>query len=160
MYTDRGGNLLSYLAHKVSQRLGVIKVSGSAHRHRTSGLCERAIQSLLTMLTCNVSSEQHDSSWLDRLPPIIWAMNTSVSASTGHSPFFLEHGRLPRDIASRAMDMAEMPALSAEWAKVIQDRLGLAPRIQSGVETHAADEQDHRAAVPREARRKPTTFKL
>jgi hypothetical protein len=42
----------------------------------------------------------------------------------------------------------------------MQDRLGLARRIQSAVETHAADEQDHRAALPREARRKPTTFKL
>ncbi len=67
-------------------------------------------------------------------------MNTSVSASTGHIPFFLEHGRQPRDIASRAMDMAEMPALLAEWAKVMQDRLGLARRIQSAVETQAADE--------------------
>ncbi len=47
LYTDRGGTLLSFLAHKVYQRLGVTKVSGSAHRHRTSGLCERAIQSLL-----------------------------------------------------------------------------------------------------------------
>ena len=160
LYTDRGGNLLSYLAHKVYQRLGITKVSGSAHRHRTSGLCERAIQSLLTMLTCNMSGEQHHSGWLERLPPILWAMNTSVSASTGHSPFFLEHGREPRDIASRAMDTAEMPALSAEWAKVMQDRLGLARRIQTAVEIQAADAQDHRVALPREARRKPTTYKV
>jgi hypothetical protein len=143
---------------KVYQRLGITKVRVAAHRHRTSGLCERAIPSLLTMRTCHMSSEQHHS--LVRLPPILWAMNTSVSASTGHSPFFLDHGRQPRDITSRAMDMADMPAISADWAKVMQDRLGLARRIQSAVETHAPDEQDHRVALPREPRRKPTTFKL
>jgi hypothetical protein len=58
------------------------------------------------------------------------------------------------------MDTAEMPALSAEWAKVMQDRLGLARRIQTAVEIQAADEQDHRVALPREARRKPTAYKL
>ncbi len=58
------------------------------------------------------------------------------------------------------MVTSEMPALSAEWANVMQDRLGLARRIQSAVETHAADEQDRRVALPREPRRKPTTFVL
>ncbi len=78
-------------------------------------------------------------------------MNTSESASTGHSPFFLEHGRQPRDIASRAMDTSEMPALSAQLAEVMQDRLGLARRIQSAVETHAEDDQARHAALSREA---------
>jgi hypothetical protein len=71
LYTDRVGNLLSFLSHKVYQRLGVTKVSGSAHRHSTSGLCERAIQSLLTLLTCDMAAEQHHAKWLDRLPPLL-----------------------------------------------------------------------------------------
>ncbi len=43
LYSDRGVNLLSVLADKVYQRLGVTKVSGSSNRHNTSGMCERTI---------------------------------------------------------------------------------------------------------------------
>jgi hypothetical protein len=128
LYTDRGGNFLSFLTHKVYQRLGVTKVSGSAHRHRTSGLCERAIQSLLTMLTCDMAGDQHHVNWLERLSPVLWSLTTAVSASTGHSPFYLEHGREPHDISSRAMDTSEMPTLSAKWAEDMQDRLRACPQ--------------------------------
>ncbi len=110
MYTDRGGNLLSFLAYKVYQRLGVTKVSGSSHRHNTSGMCERTIQSVLTMLTCDMPGEHHHVTWRDRVPPILWSLNTSPSAATGFSPFFLEHGREPRDITSRAFDTSDVPA--------------------------------------------------
>ncbi len=48
MYSGRSGKLLSFLACKVYQRLGVTKVSSSAHRHNGSSLCERSMQSLLT----------------------------------------------------------------------------------------------------------------
>ncbi len=91
--------------------------------------------------------------WLDRLPPILWSLNTSISATMGFSPFYLEHGREPRDIASRAMDTTEMPAISAKWAQVMQQRLGLPRKVQSAVETHAADDQARREALPKEAKR-------
>ncbi len=41
----------------------------------------------------------------------------------------------------------------------MQHRLGLVRRIQSAVETHAADDQARREALPRKARRKPPTLK-
>ncbi len=129
-YSDRGGNLLSFLAHIGSQRLGVTTVLGSAYGHWTSGLYERAIRSLLTMLTCDMAGDQHHLNWLERLHPIFWSLNTSISAATGCSPFFLEHGREPREIVSRAMDTSEMPAVSAKWAEVKQQHLGLARKVQ------------------------------
>ena len=66
LYTDRGGNLLSFLAYKVYQRLWVTKVSGSSHQHNTSGLCEQTIQSRLTMLTCDMAGQQHHTSGYER----------------------------------------------------------------------------------------------
>ncbi len=59
LYSDRGGNLLSFLAYKVYQSLGVAKVSGSSHRHNVSGLGERTIQSVLSMLTCDMAIAQY-----------------------------------------------------------------------------------------------------
>jgi hypothetical protein len=155
LYSDRGGNLLSFLAYKVYQRLGVTKVSGSSHRHNVSGMCERTIQSVLTMLTCDMASEQHHTTWYQRVPPVLWSVNTSISASTGYSPFFLEHGRQPRDLASRAFDMADVPASSIAWVELMNQRLELARKIHSAVDTQAKVAQARRSALPKQARSEP-----
>ena len=115
LYSDRGGNLLSLLAHRVYERLGINKASASAYRHNCSGMCERAIQTLRSVLSCEMSDSSHHSGWFNRLPPLTWAMNTSVCAGTGYTPFYLEHGREPRDISSRAMDTTGMPPYAMPW---------------------------------------------
>jgi hypothetical protein len=155
LYTGRDGNLLSFLAYKVYQRLGVTKVSGSSHRHSTSGMCERTIQSVLTVLTCDtaVAGKQHHVTWYERVPRILWCLNTSVSASTGYSPFFREHGREPRDMTSRAFDTSDAPAASLKWVQVMNQRLEMVRKVQSAVDTHAQNAQQRRAALPKQARR-------
>ncbi len=155
IYGNRGRNLLSFLAYKVYQRLGVSNVSGSAHRHNTSGLCDRTIQTMLTMLTCDMVEAQHHIIWLDRLSPILWSLNKSICASTGYSPFYLEHGREPRDVTSRALDTSDVPAPSAKWCEMIQQRLALARKVQSAVDTHAKNGQLRRADLPKAAKRTP-----
>jgi hypothetical protein len=87
VFSDRGGNLLSQLAHKVYERLGIEKVSASAYRHNASGLCERAIQSLLALLSCSLAGEERHATWIDRLPSVLWTLNSSVCAGTGYSQF-------------------------------------------------------------------------
>ncbi len=57
MYSDRGGKLLSLLAHKVYERLWVEKLSASACRHSSSGMCERAVQTMLMLLACTLPGE-------------------------------------------------------------------------------------------------------
>jgi hypothetical protein len=86
LFSDRGWKLLSMLASKVYERLGIKKESATAYRHNSSGMVERAIQTLLTLLSCTLAGELHHSSWLERLPAILWTMNSSVSASTGYYP--------------------------------------------------------------------------
>ena len=66
------------------------------------------------------------SGWLQRLPRLTWAMNTSVCAGTGYTPFYLEHGRDPRDVVSRAMDTAGVQPGSLPWVDVITKRLAAA----------------------------------
>jgi hypothetical protein len=156
LYTDRGGNLMSFLAYKVYQRLGVTKVSGSSHRHNTSVMCERTIQSVLTILTCDMAGEQHQVTWHDRVPPILWSLNTPVSASTGYSPLFLEHGREPRDVTSRAFDTSDVPAASLKWVQIMNQRLEMGSKVHSAVDTNAKDAQQRRAELPQQARREPT----
>ena len=66
LFSDRGGNLLSFLAYKVYQSLGVTKISGSSHRQNVSGLCARTTQSGLTMLTCDMAIAQHHLNFMTR----------------------------------------------------------------------------------------------
>ncbi len=78
---------------------------------------------------------------LDRLPPVLWSLNTLVCASTSFISFFLEHGpREPWYIASRAMDTTDIA--SAKWVvEVMQQRLQLAGKVQPAIDTHAKDDQ-------------------
>ncbi len=84
-------------------------------------------------------SQKHHITWYERLPPILWSFNTSVSASTGFSPFFMEHGRAPRDMASGAFDTSDVPAAWLKWVQVMNQRLEMARKVQSAVDTHAND---------------------
>jgi hypothetical protein len=90
-----------------------------------------------------------------RVPPTLWSVNTSTSASTGYSPFFLEHGCQPRDLASRAFDMADVPASSVAWVELMNQRLELARKIHSAVDTQAKVAQARRSALPKQARSEP-----
>ncbi len=107
------------------------------------------------MLTCDMAGEQHHIRWYQRVPLILWNLNTSVSASTGYSPFFLEHGREPRDLASRAFDTSDVPASSLQWVEIMHERLEMARKVQTAVDTHAKIGQARRSALPKQARREP-----
>ncbi len=89
------------------------------------------------------------------MPPVVWSLNTSVSASTGYSPFFLEHGRQPRDLASRAFDTLDVPASSLEWVEVMNQRLEMARKVHLAVDTQAKVAQARRSVLPKQARREP-----
>ena len=108
------------------------------------------------MLTCDMAGEQHHVTWHDRVPPVLWSLNTSPSAATGYSPFYLEHGREPRDVTSRAFDTSDVPAASLKWVQIMNQRLEMARKVHSAVDTHAKDAQQRRNELPAQARREPT----
>ena len=113
--------------------------SGAAYQHNLSGLCERAIQTLLSLLSCPLAGEEHHSTCHARLPELLWMLNTSVCAGTGFSPFDLEHGREPW----------RSTRLCCQWVP----NLGLRPCRHATARQLAAAVD--RGYLPREARRKP-----
>jgi hypothetical protein len=66
----------------------------SAHHPQTDGQTERTHRTLEEMLRHFVHDRQQD--WESLLPAVQYAYNTAVHASTGYSPFFLNHHRHPR----------------------------------------------------------------
>jgi hypothetical protein len=133
----------------VYERLGIKKESAAAYRHNSSGMVERAIQTLLTLLSCTLAGELHHSSWLQRLPAILWTMNSSVSAATGYSPYYLEHGREPRSIESRALDTSDLTPGSAKWADTIRIRLQEARAFAERVDVNEKAARVRIAAQPK-----------
>ncbi len=89
------------------------------------------------------------------MPPILWRLNTLVSASTGYSPFFLEHGCEPRDTTSRAFYTSDVPAASLKWVQVMNQRLEMARKVHAEVDTQAKVARERRAVLPQQARHEP-----
>ena len=65
----------------------------TAYHPESNGAMERQHRTVEQVLRCFVNANGTD--WAEKLPMAEFAMNTSVSASTGFSPFFLLYGRQP-----------------------------------------------------------------
>lgn len=82
----------------------------STARHpQTDGQTERANRVLKEALRSFVNGRQDD--WDEYLAPLEFAYNNSRNASTGHTPFFLNHGYHPRtDFQLTPAAQSEAPA--------------------------------------------------
>ena len=97
--SDRGANFMSALMTEVYQIMNVKKLNTASYRPSTNGQVERFNSTLVQALTMFISSSQHN--WDKFVPSILFAYRTSISATTGETPFFLLHGRratLPLDV--------------------------------------------------------------
>jgi hypothetical protein len=65
----------------------------SSYHPQTDGSSERAIQTMLQAMRALV--DDYQTTWLDQLPLVEFAMNSSISASTGHAPFELNYSWMP-----------------------------------------------------------------
>ncbi|GJE91950.1 chromo domain-containing protein [Phanerochaete sordida] len=61
---------------------------------QTDGATERANRSIEQILRAMVKPDQTD--WVDKLPMVEFALNSSVNSSTGYAPFELVQGTMPR----------------------------------------------------------------
>ena len=76
------------------QPLDVKKNLSTAFHSQTDGQTERTNQTLEQYLRMYCNHLQSD--WVNLLPMASFAYNNGISASTGHSPFFLNYGFHPR----------------------------------------------------------------
>ena len=73
------------------------QVKYSAPYLHQSNAAERVIRTLNSMLkSTTVSDGRQLQDWPDRLPAIAFSINTTISASTGQTPYKLFMGREPR----------------------------------------------------------------
>jgi len=88
--SDRGKQFVGKLWARICQLLGIVRRLSTAYHPETDGSTERMNQTLETYLRTFVDYAQDD--WYDTLPSAEVAINDRDAASTGVSPFFLQHG--------------------------------------------------------------------
>ena len=92
--SDRGSQFVNPLWKRVCELLGIEQRLSTAYHPETDGATERANQVLEEYLRHFTAYYQND--WAEHLPYAEFSVSIRDAASTGVSPFFLEHGYHPR----------------------------------------------------------------
>ena len=93
MISDRGSNLTSRLCKEFYKEFGVEPRLADAHMHTAVGATERFNTTLREMARAAYFDTKCE--WDLFLPYLVMFYNATVQASTGYSPYFIEHGREP-----------------------------------------------------------------
>ncbi|GBG84655.1 hypothetical protein CBR_g39031 [Chara braunii] len=88
--SDRDTRFMSAFWTALMQESGTTMKPSSARHPQTDGQTQRAHQNARMMLRTLIRPDQKD--WVDRLPDIKFAYNTSVHPAIGVTPFELHHG--------------------------------------------------------------------
>jgi hypothetical protein len=96
--SDRDPKFTSLFWTEMHRLLGIKLAKSTAFHPQSNGASERMIRKVSQVLRTLVQPDQLD--WPKHLPMTEFAINSSVSASTGFAPFELTYGYLPRIIQS------------------------------------------------------------
>ena len=94
LISDRGAQFTGGLFQRLMSRLSVKYSATSAYHPQSNGRVERVHRVLNAMLARQVNV--HHTDWDEYVSASAFAVNTSWSRSTGHSPYELLFGRRPR----------------------------------------------------------------
>jgi transposase InsO family protein len=97
---DRDAKFSSAFWQSLFNHLGTKIKMSTAYHPQTDGQTERANRTVEDMLSPFVN--QRLDNWADLLPAAEFAYNSSVQASTGYTPFYLNYGQHPASAAALA----------------------------------------------------------
>lgn len=110
--TDRASNLTQAWMKWLAAKLKFKQIKTSAYHPESNGHVERLNGTLKRMLAKTV--DQHKRTWPEYLMGCTLAYNTKVHSATGHSPFFLLFGTMPR--IPESLEREDHPIMDvAKW---------------------------------------------
>ena len=133
--SDQGASFESRLIKELCQYYGCVKSRTSSYHPQGNGTCERFNQTLMNLLG-TLEKDKQDN-WVESLPELVKAYNTTVHASTGFTPHYVvfgTHARLPVDLVQGTWVNQE-PVSVEDWVQRHHQRLVGA---YQKVSTHAA----------------------
>ena len=90
MQSENAANFTAEIAQELMKSSQVTKVTSTPAHPRGNGLVERQNRSLLTLLRVYTSRRMQD--WDDHVDGVLGAYNSTRHATTGFSPYILQHG--------------------------------------------------------------------
>ena len=137
LHSHRGTQFESALFSELCSIFGVDKTRTTPYRPQANGKCERFNRTLVSMLRRAVQRRPYD--WEPLLAPVLQADRSTISESTGFTPFRLAFGREmgllvylgtpmpdpPRNVRTFATELTE----DLEWSyRVAREVIGLGHR--------------------------------
>lgn len=120
--SDRDPKFTSRFWREVHRLLGTRLLMSTAFHPQTDGATERANRSIVQILRASVQPDQLD--WVNQLPLVEFALNSTISRSTGFAPFELTYGFLPR-MVDPLPTTATLPGVR-QFAERVRDNLIIA----------------------------------
>ena len=91
--SDRDTKFTSIFWKELHRLMGRKLLMSTAFHLQTDGATERANRSIAQILCTVVSNDQQD--WSDKCPMVEFAINSSINATTGYTPFELNYRYMP-----------------------------------------------------------------
>ena len=125
---DRDPRFRDAMTQEFMRLMGIKVASTTPYHPQSDGQAERSNHTVERMLRCYVSENQED--WDLWVTPVEYAINDSVSAATGFSPFELVYGHAPATQLDFFMDAAlEGGSQRRKGGRVAADKRGTAHQL-------------------------------
>ena len=124
IHSDQGRSFEGELLKRLCQLYGIAKTRTTPYHPEGNGQCERFNRTLHDLLRSLPGEKKRK--WPQMLPQLLFAYNTTVHQSTGHSPYELMFGQkpqLPVDLLLGRADEEPSPTTPDDWVKEHQDHL-------------------------------------
>ena len=92
--SDRDAKFTSQFWREMHRLLGVKLLMSTAFHPQTDRASERSIRTIAQILRSMISPDQKD--WIEKVPMVEFAINLSMSGSTGFAPFKLTYRYMPQ----------------------------------------------------------------
>ena len=92
--SDHDTKFMSTFWHELHKLMGTKLLMSTAFHPQTDGATESANHSIRQILRMIINDDQSD--WAGKCPMVEFALNSSVSATTGFTPFKLNQGYMPQ----------------------------------------------------------------
>ena len=154
MQSDRGGEFLNALLHRITQLLSIKQVFTSGFRPRLNGATERSHRFLNSAL--GIFCEHQQEKWEQFLQPAVYSHNVSpISGTTNITPFFLVFGRDAPSPETISFDLPVNPLPPDHYARHLLSHMKVAhqqfSQVKSDLRCHQKEVYDRQArflAIP------------
>ena len=154
LQSDRGGEFLNALLHRITQLLSIKQVFTSGFRPRLNGATERSNRFLNSAL--GIFCEHQQEKWEQFLQPAVYSHKVSpISGTTNITPFFLVFGRDAPSPETISFDLPVNPLPPDHYARHLLSRMKVAhqqfSQVKSDLRRHQKEVYDRKArflAIP------------